>query len=86
MIIQFADPGEPTADLASELAKFCPDILSQHFDCLGESIEIAEEIGESIDPSTLKLIDGIDLEAPDAGLQLLSQALALKQPIELWWD
>ena len=43
-------------------------------------------MGEEIPDHLAKLIDGVDLDAEDAGLVLLAKSLHDMPRITLWWD
>jgi hypothetical protein len=73
-------------ELSAEIYEFCPDIVDQHFGCFGEIMEIAEEIGQEIEPELLALMEGVDLDSDDAGLELLARSLKQTRTIALWWD
>ena len=72
--------------LANEIYKFCPDTVDQHYGCMGEMIEVEQEMGEDVDPELLKFVEGVDLSHEDAGLVLLARALEQTKSVNLWWD
>lgn len=71
--------------LVTEIYEFCPDITDQHFGCFKEMIEIAEETKMDFPDSFYELIDGVDLDAEEHGLELLKRYLKKNKVINLWW-
>jgi hypothetical protein len=74
------------SDFCKEIYEFCPDTIDQGYGCLADMIEMAEEIGEDIDPANLELVEGLDPESEDFGLQVMERDLPRIMAITLWWD
>ena len=72
--------------LVKEIDDLCPDIISQGLDNIGLMMESAKENNEEIPENIIKLIEGIDLEAPNSSFELLKKTLLLDKSIGLWWD
>lgn len=69
-----------------DLYDFCPDLVDQGTGCLHEMIEVMEEAGEEPEPEMKKLIEGIDFEDEEYGLEVLKRELEQKRNVKLWWD
>lgn len=69
-----------------EIYNFCPDVIDQGYDCIPDMIEIAENMGESVNQDIQELVAGVDLEAEDCGLQLMEKDLPRIMKLTLWWD
>ena len=61
---------------------FCPDLVDQGTGCVAEMIEAMDEIT----PAMQKLIEGVDFEDEDYGLEILKREIQLKNDLSLWWD
>jgi hypothetical protein len=72
--------------LVTEIYEFCPDITEQHFGCFKEILEAAQEGKMDLPDSFYELIDGVDLEDKDYGLELLKKSLKRDKVISLLWD
>jgi hypothetical protein len=72
--------------LAQEIYEFCPDTIDQHFGCLGDTIEILKDMGEEVSEEILELVEGVDLEDDNYGLELLQRSLKKYKLLGLWWD
>jgi len=71
---------------ARDLYDFCPDVVDQGTGCVHEMLESMEEIGEEIDPDMAKLIEGVDFNDENYGLEILKRQVAQNKAISLWWD
>jgi hypothetical protein len=69
-----------------DLYDFCPDLIDQGTGCVAEMVEMAEEMGEELDPELMKLIDGIDFSDENYGLEILKREIEQRKEIVLWWD
>jgi hypothetical protein len=69
-----------------DLYEFCPDLVDQGTGCVHEMIEMAEEMGEELDPAMTKLIEGIDFNDENYGLEILKREIEQRKDIVLWWD
>ena len=72
--------------LAREIYAFCPDVVDQGFGCLDELLEMSEETGRAIPPHLQALVEGIDFEDEDFGLEILARDLKARRAVDLWWD
>jgi hypothetical protein len=72
--------------LAAEAYEFCPDVIDQHFGCFAEMIEAMEEMGEDVPEGLSELVEGVDLEDENYGLELLKRSLERTKAVALWWD
>lgn len=70
----------------AELYDFCPDLVDQGTGCVVEMIESMEEAEQEIPEELKKLIEGVDLEDPNYGIELLKRELVAKMQIQFWWD
>ena len=71
---------------ARDLYDFCPDVVDQGTGCVHEMLESMEEIGEEIDPDMAKLIEGVDFNDENYGLEILKRQVVQNKAISLWWD
>ncbi len=67
-------PADPT-DLATDIDKFCPDVIGQNLGCVREMLDAAEELGQPVPPHITGLIEGVDLNEDGYGLELLKRML-----------
>lgn len=86
VMIHFKSLPSDTKRFAQEIYEFCPDVVDQHFGCLGELFEGIEELEEAIPAATQTLIAGINFDSEDYGLDLLERSLKMDGRIQLWWD
>jgi hypothetical protein len=84
--VRFATVPDDTRPLADEIYEFCPDTVDQHFGCMEEMLDAAEEMGEEIDPAIAELVEGVNFEDEDYGVVLLARALKRDPICQLWWD
>lgn len=69
-----------------DLYEFCPDLVDQGTGCVQEIIESMEEMGQEIPPATRKLVEGVDFDDDDYGLEILKREIQAKKSVTLWWD
>ncbi len=69
-----------------DLYEFCPDLVDQGTGCVHEMVETMEETGEELSPQLATLIEGVDFEDEDYGLEILKRELQQKKAVSLWWD
>lgn len=74
------------SNFCKEVYEFCPDTIEQGYGCLAEMLEMAEELGQEVDPVNLELIEGLDPESEDFGLRVMERDLPRIMEITLWWD
>jgi hypothetical protein len=84
--LDFQSLPENLEEFCEEVYEFCPDTVDQGYGTIGEMIESAEEMDEDIDEDTEELVDGVDLDAEDYGLELMKRDLEKKMHLSLWWD
>ena len=77
---------EPLDQLAREIYDFCPDVIDQGFGCIDDLVAMQARDGQEIAPEWARLIHGVDLQHPDAGLILLQRSLSDTRSVALWWD
>jgi hypothetical protein len=49
-------------------------------------IEAMEEMGEDVPEGLSELVEGVDLEDENYGLELLKRSLERTKAVALWWD
>ena len=81
--LSFPDDIEP---LAKDIYQFCPDVIDQHFGCMDEMLEMMDEMGQEPSPDIAELVDGVDFNDENFGLQLLQKSLMTTHSVALWWD
>lgn len=69
-----------------DLYDFCPDLVDQGTGCVHEMLEMMEETGEEITQEMKELIDGVDFEDENYGLEILKREILKKKKVSLWWD
>ena len=69
-----------------DVYEFCPDVVDQGTGCLHEMVEMCEETGQEIPAHFADLIDGIDFDDDDYGLEVLKRQIERDNTIRLWWD
>jgi hypothetical protein len=80
------DDADAVDALAREIYTFCPDVVEQGFGCLGEMIEMSEETGREVPPEVRVLVEGIDFDDDDSGIEILKRDLVAQRVVRLWWD
>jgi hypothetical protein len=86
VVVGFKRLPEDAMTLAKDIAEFCPDTIDQHFGCVHEMLEAAEEMGEEAPEHIRELVKGVDLEDENYGLELLKRSLEKNKMVALWWD
>lgn len=84
--VTFTSLPEDTGALAEEIYEFCPDTVDQGFGCYDEMIEMAEEMGQELDPKILEFAEGVDFSDENYGVELLARSLKSEKKVALWWD
>jgi len=84
--VQFLSLPESIDALAREIYQFCPDVIDQGFGCFEDMFAMQNRDAQKVAPELAHLIDGVDLQHPDAGLLLLQRSLRNTHCIALWWD
>jgi hypothetical protein len=84
--IQFDTLPVDMDSFVKELYAFCPDLVDQGTGCVAEMVEMAGEMGESIPPGMKELIEGVDFEDENYGLEILKRELQRGMKVMLWWD
>jgi len=69
-----------------DLYRFCPDLVDQGTGCVAEMVEMAGETGEGIPAGMQELIEGIDFEDENYGLEILKREIQRGKKVMLWWD
>jgi hypothetical protein len=77
-------PGDMDS-FVKELYEFCPDLVDQGTGCVHEFLDVAE-VGEALTPELKELIDGIDFNDENYGLDILKRQLLRDKKVKLWWD
>ena len=78
-------PGDMGA-FVRELYAFCPDLVDQGTGCVAEMVEMANEACGGIPDEMKELIEGVDFEDEDYGLEILKRELQRGKKVTLWWD
>lgn len=84
--IEFATLPKAMDAFVRDLYDFCPDLVDQGTGCMAETIEAMKENGEELTPEMEELIEGVDFEDIDYGLEILKRELRQKKSVSLWWD
>jgi hypothetical protein len=67
-----------------DLYDFCPDLVDQGTGCVHEFVDAAGE--DELPPAMRELIEGIDFEDEDYGLEILKREVTRDRRVSLWWD
>jgi hypothetical protein len=84
--IEFATLPADMDAFAQDLYDFCPDLVDQGTGCMAEMIESMEEMGEELSPRVQKLIEGVDFEDDNYGVEILRREVQEGMSVQLWWD
>jgi len=84
--VNFQTLPEDLDSFARDVYDFCPDTVDQGFGCIEEMMEWAEEMDEDIPEDMEELVEGVDFEDEDCGIELLKRSLKRDMKISLWWD
>jgi hypothetical protein len=84
--IEFVTIPEDMDAFVRDLYEFCPDIVDQGAGCVADMVEAMEEAGEELPDAMKMLIEGIDFEDEDFGLEIVKRTLQIDKSITLWWD
>jgi hypothetical protein len=84
--IEFATLPADMDAFAQDLYDFCPDLVDQGTGCVSEMIESMEEMGEELSPRVQKLIEGVDFEDENYGVEILKREVQEGMSVQLWWD
>jgi Domain of unknown function (DUF4253) len=84
--IEFETFPEDMDAFASDLYSFCPDLVDQGTGCVHEVIEMMQEAGKKPSEKMQKMIEGVDFEDEDYGLEILKRELLHDKRVKLWWD
>jgi hypothetical protein len=86
VLVRFDRLPDDVMSLAKDIYEFCPDTIDQHFGCVAEMLNLAEETGEGMPTEMAELVEGVDLDDEDYGLELLRRSLVKHRTAGLWWD
>lgn len=86
LVVRFAKLPEDLAPFAREIYEFCPDVVDQGFGCMDDMVDMFEETGQDLPAELGALIENIDFEDPDFGLEILQRDLKTHRSLALWWD
>ena len=84
--IEFTTLPKDMDAFAQDLYKFCPDLVDQGTGCVHEMLESLEEMGEEVDPEMATLIEGVDFDDENYGLEILKRQIERDKAVSLWWD
>lgn len=76
-------PADMTAFVA-DMYSFCPDIVDQGTGCVAEMVEAEDP--ETMPEEMKELVQGVDFQDDDYGLEILKRILEHDKKIMLWWD
>ena len=86
VLLEFDDMPQDMDAFVRDLYDFCPDLVDQGTGCVAEMVEMMEETGEELSAEMQELIEGVDFEDEDYGLEILKRELLRKPELQLWWD
>jgi Domain of unknown function (DUF4253) len=82
--IQFATLPKDMDTFVRDIYDLCPDIVDQGTGCIREMVE--EIATEEITSEMRRLIEGVNFEDEDYGLEILKRTLEETKKLTLWWD
>jgi len=53
---------------------------------MDDMLSMMSESGQEINKEIKTLLEGVDMDNPDFGLQILANVLKIEQKVSLWWD
>ena len=86
VMVNFETLPEDLDSFARDIYDFCPDTVDQGFGCIEEMMELAEDMDEDVPEDMEELVEGVDFEDEDYGIELLKRSLKRDMRIHLWWD
>jgi hypothetical protein len=86
VMVNFRTLPEDLDSFVKDIYDFCPDTVDQGFGCVEEMIGTAEEMGEDIPEDIKELVEGVNFEDKDYGIELMKRSLKRDMKICLWWD
>lgn len=86
LIVTFKNLPEDLNDIALEIYEFCPDTIDQGFGCTDDMINMLQESQQEIPLELQEMIEGIDFDDDNYGLELLKRSLVATKELFLWWD
>ena len=86
MIVTFRNLPEDLTDLALEIYEFCPDTIEQGFGCADDAIKMLQRSQQGIPTDLQEMIEGIDFDDENFGLEILKRSLISTKELFLWWD
>jgi len=86
VMVDFQTLPEDLDSFVRDIYDFCPDTGDQGFGCIEEMMELAEDMDEDIPEDMEELVEGLDFEDEDCGIELLKRSLKRDMRIHLWWD
>ena len=84
--VKFTKVPDDVPKIANEVYELCPDIIEQHYGCMDDMMDAMEGFGQEIDPKLKALVDGIDFNDDEFGMQILQKAIREGHVLPLWWD
>lgn len=67
-----------------EIYQFCPDTVDQGFGCFADAYGDAD--AEDLPAGVAELIDGVDFDDPEYGLEIMKRSIRRDRKVGLWWD
>lgn len=86
VVVKFSTLPAKLMTLGNEIYEFCPDVIDQGFGCMDDMVEMAEEVGQELPEDVQVLIQGIDFNDENFGLELLVRSLSATKSVSFWWD
>ena len=86
LIVTFSNLPDDLTELALEIYEFCPDTIDQGFGCTDDMINMLQESQQEIPAELQEMIEGIDFDDENFGLEILKRSLISTKELFLWWD
>ncbi|WZO98274.1 DUF4253 domain-containing protein [Isosphaeraceae bacterium EP7] len=83
VVVLFDRLPDDAGSLADDVYAFCPDTVDQHFGCFKEMLEMHED---AVPEDLRELVEGVDLEDENYGVELLRKSIVSTKAVRLWWD
>jgi len=86
LIVTFSNLPDDLTELALDIYEFCPDTIDQGFGCADDAINMLQKSQQGIPADLQEMIEGIDFEDENFGLEILKRSLISTKELFLWWD
>jgi hypothetical protein len=86
VVVEFESLPADLDAFVRELYEFCPDLVDQGAECLPDLIDEQVKKGRPVPAELESLVEGVDFQNEDFGLEILKRQLQQQPKLTLWWD